>query len=102
MIFKREGLTAIQVEALSECFDFLRNGYKDILSYSSDDFWFIKLRHKSNRRVLKVWVYPTYYYIDKSSKIIKWRENNDDVQRYDIVVDSEMKIKKRKACLVVD
>lgn len=99
MIFRNEGLTAIQVEALQECFDFIRNGYMEVLSYSSEDFWFVKLRHKRNRKVLKVYVYPTYYYIDRARKIVKWVENNDDVQRYNIVVNSDLYIKKWKVCL---
>lgn len=99
MIYDSQSLTALQVEALNECFDFLRNGYREILSYTNDGFWFIKMRHRRNRKVIKVYVYQHYYYIDKASKIVKWIERKDDGIRYDIEVDSELHIKKRKVCL---
>lgn len=99
MIFKNQGLTATQVEALQECFDFVRNGYLEIISYSSKEFWFVKLKHKTNRKVLLIFIYDDFYYIKNSSKLVKLVENKDDGSRYDIVVDSQMNIKKKKVCL---
>lgn len=86
------GLTRLQVEALLECFDFIRNGYSPIIDYNVDERWVIKLRHRSNGNWLTVTIMTDFYKICKNGilqKSVRMRESND---RYRLFVNSDMSV----------
>lgn len=64
-------LTRCQVGALSERADLMQNGYMIVFQVMQDDWWFIKLRHYSNGRTLKIQWKPDYYEISEGKKILK-------------------------------
>lgn len=83
-------LTKAQVEALLECFDFLRNGFIPIGDFTVSDHWFIRLRHKHNGSMLTVWIFNHRYTIFRNGKLRKmvvWAETNS---RYALMVNSDM------------
>lgn len=86
-------LSRAEVEALSECFDFLRNGYIQVIDFSCDNVWVIKMKHQSNGNRLTIWIKKHTYTIFRNGEIVKsvfWRH---DKGRYCLSVDSEMKVK---------
>lgn len=64
-------LTRCQVGALSERADLMQNGYLLVFQVMQADWWFIKLRHYSNGRTLKIQWKPDYYEISEGKKILK-------------------------------
>lgn len=64
-------LTRCQVGALSERADLMQNGYLVVFQVMQADWWFIKLRHYSNGRTLKIQWKPDYYEISEGKKILK-------------------------------
>lgn len=87
------GLTRIEVEALRECFDFVKNGYVFLVGYHDDKQWFIKLRHRMHVRYLKVYIHEWNYTIIRDTKCVKSVSVNPDDYRYDVVLHSELRIK---------
>ena len=64
-------LTHCQVGALSERADLMQNGYLIVFQVMQADWWFIKLRHYSNGRTLKIQWKPDYYEISEGKRILK-------------------------------
>lgn len=86
------GLTRCQVEALLECFDFLRNGYVQVIDSCVDGQWIIKMRHKKNGNWLVVTIRADYYKISKNGKTQKSVCLYDDLSRYRLFVNSDMTV----------
>lgn len=85
-------LTKAQVEALLECFDFLRNGYIPIGDLELRDKWVIRLKHRSNGRCLSIWIFKCRYTIFRDKelrKLVVWADTNT---RYRIAVDSDSSV----------
>lgn len=85
-------LTRAQVEALLECFDFLRNGYIQVIDFCVDNTWIIKMRHSKDFRYIVVTIMPDRYLIEKNGKkqkSVEYRANSD---RYKLIVNSDMTV----------
>lgn len=85
-------LTKAEVEALLECFDFLRNGYEELIDFNRDGIWIIRMRHKTKGRILTVLIRACEYVIMKDgrmSKSVAFRSSGD---RYKLFVNSDMSI----------
>lgn len=86
-------LTKAQVEALQECFDFLRNGYMPLLDSVVCGTWLIKLRHRYNGSCISVWIHHWSYVIFRDGKMSKFVRRERDNGLYSVSVDSEMNLK---------
>lgn len=86
------GLTRLQVEALLECFDFLRNGYLPIIDYNVNGRWIIKMRHKKNGNWLVVTIMTDCYIISKNGKVQKSVMMHEGPERYRLFVNSDMSV----------
>lgn len=85
-------LTKAEVEALLECFDFLRNGYEQLIDFNRDGIWIIRMRHKTKGRILTILIRACEYVIMKDgrmSKSVAFRSSGD---RYKLFVNSDMSI----------
>lgn len=85
-------LTRAQVEALLECFDFLRNGYIQVIDYNEGDVWIIQMRHKENRRKLTIRIKAFEYAIKKDGKLVKTVTYQWSGNRYKLFVNSDMSV----------
>lgn len=85
-------LTRAQVEALLECFDFLRNGYIQVLDHVYADSWVILMRHSRNKNTLAVVIQRNGYYIRKNRVLQKSVEVRDNRSRYRLFVNSDMTV----------
>lgn len=83
-------LTKAEVEALLECFDFLRNGYKPMFDCRNRLTWVIKLKHSFNTSVIMVCLFDNSYTIIKNGVVRKTVEVKDDKDRYSLVVNSDL------------
>lgn len=45
-------LSSVQIEVVNDYFDLLRNGYINLINVITDSYWFIKVRHLSNGRII--------------------------------------------------
>lgn len=86
-------LTKAQVEALQECFDFLRNGYLPLLDSVVCGTWIIKLRHRYNGSCISVWIHHWSYVIFKDGSMKKLVRFERDNGLYSVSVDSDMNLK---------
>lgn len=86
------GLTRLQVEALLECFDFLRNGYVQVIDYNINGRWIIKMRHKKNGNWLVVRIMTDCYIISKNGKEQKSVIMHKGPDRYRLFVNSDMSV----------
>ena len=86
------GLTRLQVEALLECFDFLRNGYLPIIDYNVNGQWIIKMRHKKNGNWIVVTIMTDCYRISKNGKTQKSVMMHEGSERYRLFVNSDMSV----------
>lgn len=85
-------LTKAEVEALLECFDFLRNGYVQVIDYNSDGVWFIRMKHAKNGARLDVSISRQSYTIFKDGKPVKLVHLYKDHNLYGLVVNSDMSV----------
>lgn len=85
-----KGLTVVQVEALRECLDFLRNGYREESCVMVMGRTYIKLRNYSKASWISVLISPWEYSIRHDGKKVKNIKTNPDDFRYDCQVDSLM------------
>lgn len=86
---KYEGLTRVQVEAFKECFDLIRNGYREIMACSDTFFWFIKLRHEKKKSRIEFHIQDFSYQISRNGKCIKSVSRMPSPERYHLEVNSE-------------
>lgn len=66
-----DGLSKEQVGVLSEYIDLLRNHYVHVFEIYQDNFWFIKVRHLTNGRILTLRWRPSEGLLMEGRKIIK-------------------------------
>lgn len=85
-------LTKAEVEALLECFDFLRNGYQDMGTYNFDSVAIYRLRHKRKNVWIMVVSRPDSYDIYKQRELRKSETFTDDLSRYRLFVNSDMTV----------
>ena len=85
-------LTRAQVEALLECFDFLRNGYIQVLDHTYVDSWVILMKHSRNGNTLAVVIQRNGYYIRKNRVLQKSVVIKDTRSRYRLFVNSDMSV----------
>lgn len=88
-------LTLAQVEALRECFDFLKNGYIQVIDFHVRLLWIIKMKHRANGNTINVHITPQYYEIFKNGRCSKKVYHRTSGERFVLSVDSEMTIKVR-------
>lgn len=86
------GLTRLQVEALLECFDFLRNGYLPVIDYNVNGQWIIKMRHKKNGNWIVVTIMTDCYRISKNGVRQKSVMMHEGPDRYRLFVNSDMSV----------
>lgn len=86
-------LTKAQVEALSQCFDFLLCGYQPIMDWNINGLWVIRLKHRSNGHTIAVHIKECCYTIYKDAKRVKYEAFNASPKRYMLAVDSDMKVR---------
>ena len=82
-------LTKAQVEALLECFDFLKNGYQEKATFEVGDLWVIQLQHKRNFRVLRMFIRPDRYKICERKRVRKMVLFESSKERYKVLVNSD-------------
>lgn len=85
-------LTRAQVEALLECFDFLRNGYIQVIDYNEGDVWIIQMRHKEKNRKLTIRIKAFEYAIKRNGKLVKSVMYQWSGNRYKLFVNSDMSV----------
>lgn len=89
-------ITFIQVEALKESLDFLRNGYIDFKWTFSDELWLLYFKKERSTTIIKVRVRPFSYVIERDGKVVKSVEGLPDLRRYDVEFDSDVVIKAKR------
>ena len=89
-------VTFIQVEALKESLDFLRNGYIDMTCCYSRERWLLYFKKVKGKRRIKVIVRPFSYVIERDGKVVKSVEGLPDFRRYDVEFDSDVIIKAKR------
>lgn len=95
-------ITFIQVEALKESLDFLRNGYIDFKWSFSNDLWLLYFKKERSTTKIKVRVRPFSYVIERDGKLVKSVEGLPDLRRYDVVFDEDVVIKAKRIDLYPD
>lgn len=63
--------TRVQVDALRECIDLVRNGYIQKFAVYQPSWWFIKYRHMVNGRTLYVEWKPDRFCLKEDGLILK-------------------------------
>lgn len=86
------GLTRSQVEALLECFDFLRNGYLEVFDPFINREWIIKMRHKKNGNWIVVSIKDNEYSISKNGKVQKTVMFGVSPERFALWVNSDLSV----------
>lgn len=94
------GLTYVQVEAFQECFDFIRNGYRQIVAFSDGAGWYIKLRHEKNKSYMEVYIQSFTYQIKKNGISVKSVSKMPKHERFNIEVNSDNQVIVKRICLV--
>lgn len=85
-------LTKAEVEALLECFDFIRNGYVQVIDYNVAGIWIIKMKHKRNGAMLSICIIKSSYTIFKDNKLVKKVGFYSDHDLYGLIVNSDMSV----------
>lgn len=85
-------LTKAEVEALLECFDFLRNGYKQLIDFNRNGLWIIRMKHQKNGCVLTVMIRACEYMILRNGRLSKNVAYPSSADRYKLFVNSDMTI----------
>ncbi len=85
-------LTRAQVGALQECFDFLRNGYVQVMDFNVGGLWIIKMRHQQNQARLTITIRPFQYAIRKNGAKVKEVLFRFSLTRYALSVDSDLNV----------
>lgn len=96
MIDVFHNITFIQVEALKESLDFLRNGYVDTKFSYSPDLWLLYFKKRSSTTTIKVRVEKFRYIIERNGKLVKSVEGLPDLRRYDVEFDEDVVIKAKR------
>ena len=99
MIQPIQCLTNVQVEAFQECFDFIRNGYRQIVAYSDGSDWYIKLRHEKNRSYMEIYIQSFTYQIKKNGIAVKSVSKMPKHERFKIEVNSDNQVVIKRICV---
>lgn len=89
-------ITFIQVEALKESLDFLRNGYIDFKWSFSNELWLLYFKKIGSSTRIKVRVRQFSYIIERNGKVVKSVEGLPDLRRYDVEFDTDVVIKAKR------
>lgn len=89
-------ITYIQVEALKESLDFLRNGYVDSTCSYSKEMWLLYFKKIGSSTRIKVRVRQFSYIIERNGKVVKSVEGLPDLRRYDVEFDTDVVIKAKR------
>ena len=89
-------ITYIHVEALTECLDFLRNGYVDSTLCFSKEMWLLYFKKIGSSTRIKVRVRQFSYDIERNGKVVKSVEGLPDLRRYDVDFDTDVIIKAKR------
>ena len=89
-------ITYIQVEALKESLDFLRNGYVDSTCAYSDEMWLLYFKKIGSSTRIKVRVRKFSYVIERNGKVVKSVEGLPDLRRYDVEFDTDVVIRAKR------
>ena len=89
-------ITYIQVEALKESLDFLRNGYLDSTCTYSNEMWLLYFKKIGSSTRIKVRVRKFSYVIERNGKVVKSVEGLPDLRRYDVEFDTDVVIKAKR------
>ena len=95
-------ITYIQVEALKESLDFLRNGYVDTSFSCTKDLWLLYFKKRYSTTKIKVRVEKFSYIIERDGRLVKSVEGLPDLRRYDVVFDEDVVIKAKRIDLNPD
>lgn len=86
---RNQQLTKAQVDALLECFDFVRNGYDLMAEIDNGRAKTIRLRHNRFKRTIEVLMSDWWYMITKNGRQVKAVRYKPDPVRYSIIVNSD-------------
>lgn len=89
-------ITYIQVEALKESLDFIRNGYIDSTCTYSNEMWLLYFKKIGSSTRIKVRVRKFSYVIERNGKVVKSVEGLPDLRRYDVEFDTDVVIKAKR------
>lgn len=64
-------LSQVQVEVVSDYLDLLRNGYTNMFAVYQKEYWFIKVRHMVNGRVLTLRWNTEYATLCEGKEVLK-------------------------------
>lgn len=95
-------ITFIQVEALKESLDFLRNGYVDWSCSFSKELWLLYFKKTGSSTKIKVRVRQFSYVIERNGRVVKSVEGLPDLRRYDVEFDTDVVIKAKRIELYPD
>lgn len=97
MKFKEGTYTHAQVDALMECIDLIDNGYEMRTEYNHGYCHYIEMKHKRTEKRVYMFVYPERYVIFKNGVKVKESRWNDVQSQFVIYVDSDNKVRYRRA-----
>lgn len=83
-VYSFQKVTKAMVDALKECIDLCTNGYMIQHSTFIDEFWFIKLKHKRNGRILCIKAYKFRWEITEKGLPLKHQDYQADTKRYQL------------------
>lgn len=92
MVKDLSNLTKAQVEALLECFDFLKNGYQEQSCFEIGDLWVIQLKNGRTHKVIRVFVRPNSYALMSRGHARKKVLFASSSIRYRILVNSDASV----------
>ena len=84
----------VQVEALSECLDFLKNGYRQVFAYDIGCAVYIKLKHKDNGNIITLVITERQYSIRKNGEKVKEVCNELAYQYFTIEILDDLSLRK--------
>lgn len=89
---RKQQLTKAQVDALMECFDFVRNGYDLLAEVDDGSTKVVRLKHNRFKRTIEVLMSDWWYIITKNGRQVKAVRYKPDSIRYTILVNSDSSV----------
>lgn len=86
---RNQQLTKAQVDALMECFDFVRNGYDLLAEVDDGSTKVVRLKHNRFKRTIEVLMSDWWYIITKNGRQVKAVRYKPNHVRYSIIVNSD-------------
>lgn len=72
--------STVQIHAYLEVVDLVSNGYQIVIEHYDDEWWYVKLRHRTNQRTLVVQWKGDQYTIKENQLILKQEGNLEKVR----------------------